>query len=213
MHQIDSYDILIFDCDGVILDSNELKINAMEIALSNSGCDSQMVSVFSSLFRKNFGMSRFHHVSTFSQLCNEGKDWEHRVLDEYSSKCRELYRRAELTPGLLEFLSSNKSKKYVASGSEQSELRAVFDEKGLSEYFVNIYGSPKTKSKIVGEIISNNCEGTFLMIGDALSDYEAANDNAIDFLCYIPFSNVKSELKCLADENGFDIVENWSELC
>ena len=30
------YDTIIFDCDGVILDSNELKIDAMREALNNS---------------------------------------------------------------------------------------------------------------------------------------------------------------------------------
>ena len=34
MRQISDYDIYIFDCDGVILDSNQLKIEAMERALS-----------------------------------------------------------------------------------------------------------------------------------------------------------------------------------
>mgnify|MGYP006399370073 CR=1 FL=1 len=213
MLHINSYDFLIFDCDGVILDSNELKIQAMETALVKSGCQNSQVSELSNLFRKNFGKSRFYHVSAFAKLINKDESWETQVLEYYSSMCRELYRNSDLTPGFLDFVSRSKAKHFIASGSEQAELRSVFEEKGLSHHFEKIYGSPKKKSQIVSEVVKTFVGKKFLMIGDAVSDYEAAKDNNIDFLCYIPFSNVESELRRLSADVGFDILDNWSELC
>ena len=37
MHQLSNYDLCIFDCDGVILDANTIKINAMAKAVIDAG--------------------------------------------------------------------------------------------------------------------------------------------------------------------------------
>jgi phosphoglycolate phosphatase-like HAD superfamily hydrolase len=116
---------------------------------------------------------------------------------------------ADLTPGILEFINKLKGKVYVASGSEQNELRAVFKERNLEIYFQNIYGSPTAKVELVKNILQENNSNKALMFGDALSDMDSAFSNSIDFVAYLPYSNVKKELELASLEHGFPVIYSW----
>ncbi len=218
MHQIANYDIYIFDCDGVILDSNQLKIDAMRRALESTIDDSNAITECVDYFRSNFGRSRFHHVDVFIEqvlrLDNKatGGELKKSILNSYSEQCKSLYLRANITPGVIKFINQLSGKKYIASGSEQHELRDVFKEKGLDVYFDEIYGSPIKKSDLVANILKIENSGNAIMFGDAVSDFEAACNNKIDFIGYLPYSNVKEELTELAKYNRFDTVINWGEV-
>ena len=137
MLKLSNYDIYIFDCDGVILDSNQLKIDAMKNALSIQFSDKQVIDKCTSYFRNNFGKSRFHHVDIFvNELLpideTQKESVRETILTNYSSQCKSLYLKADITPGFIPFIESLSGSKYVASGSEQQELRDVFNQRGLS---------------------------------------------------------------------------------
>jgi phosphoglycolate phosphatase-like HAD superfamily hydrolase len=217
MRLIASYDIYIFDCDGVVLDSNQLKIDAMEKALLSIVIDNEKVSQCVNYFRNNFGKSRFHHVDIFVEEIlelegNEKQSIRESILQYYSSQCKALYFSADLTPGFIEFISGLQGKKYIASGSEQQELREVFEARGLALHFDNIFGSPAKKSDLVANILEPNKQHNAIMFGDAISDLEAANNSKIDFIGYLPFSNVKSKLIALSIKFGHQTIEKWSEI-
>ena len=217
MHQLPNYNVYIFDCDGVILDSNQLKINAMENALINFfGSNNKVVDCIE-YFKKNFGTSRFNHVKFFVNniFMLSGSDKEiayEEILLNYSAQCRSLYLLADLTPGILEFITKLKGKVYVASGSEQNELRAVFKERNLEIYFQDIYGSPTAKVELVAKILQESNSNKALMFGDALSDMDSAFSNSIDFIAYLPYSNVKKELELASIERGFPVIHSWSSV-
>jgi len=217
MHLIADYDVYIFDCDGVILDSNQLKIDAMHNALSAIVTDTTQVKACVDYFRDNFGRSRFHHVDIFIEQFllldkNKAAETKQSILDAYSMQCKSLYLQAELTPGFIDFITQLKGKKFIASGSEQQELRDVFNARGLDSYFDEIYGSPTKKSDLVANILDITKASNAIMFGDAVSDLEAANINNIDFIGYLPFSNVKEKLVSLADKSAYKVIEQWSEL-
>lgn len=217
MRPIASYDIYIFDCDGVILDSNQLKIDAMEKALLSMVTDIEKVSQCVDYFRNNFGKSRFHHVDVFVEnilnlVGNEKLSIKESILQGYSSQCKALYLSAELTPGFMDLISSLQGKKYIASGSEQQELRDVFKARNLASYFDDIFGSPAKKSDLVANILESNKQRNAIMFGDAISDLEAANNSEIDFIGYLPFSNIASKLEALSIEYGYQTIDKWSEI-
>lgn len=217
MRPIADYDVYIFDCDGVILDSNQLKIDAMHKALSALVTDATRVKACVDYFRDNFGRSRFHHVDIFIEqflLLDKNKVTETKqsILDAYSMQCKSLYLQAELTPGFIDFITQLKGKKFIASGSEQQELRDVFSTRGLDSYFDEIFGSPTKKSDLVANILDKTKASNAIMFGDAVSDLEAASINNIDFIGYLPFSNVKEKLVSLADKGAYKVIDKWSEL-
>lgn len=217
MLHLNKYDLCIFDCDGVIFDSNHLKINAMEEVLSTYFSSNSKRKDSLDYFKNNFGKSRFHHIDFF--LTNIFKIdppaqilLKKNILSDFSKKCYELYLRAELTPSVLELLNKIKVKKFIASGSEQSELRLVFDNRKLSEFFHSIYGSPTSKETIIKSILNKESTKNAVMIGDAYSDMYAAEKNDIDFIFYSPFSNIKEEMTKKCNDRKHLIIKDFVEL-
>jgi len=214
MHPIFNYDIYIFDCDGVILDSNQLKIDAMKHALYECVGEHEKISKCLDYFKRNFGTSRFHHINVFVNeilalpIIEREKTYK-ELLSCYSEQCKRLYLKAELTPGVLEFIQGLSGKKYIASGSEQNELIEVFKNRGLDVHFEKILGSPEAKVNLVSNILKDvRCNA--VMFGDAISDMKAALDNSIDFIAYLPYSNVRDELVLESEIRGFTIIDSWS---
>jgi phosphoglycolate phosphatase-like HAD superfamily hydrolase len=217
MNRLPKTDIVIFDCDGVIFDSNSLKIQAMRESLELLKFDKALVDDCCDFFSSNFGKSRYFHVRHFVEnlLPLEQHKYEgyyEKILNEYAKRCKILYLEASLTPGIENFLISLDAKCYIASGSDECELKGVFKARDLSPYFSGVFGSPNAKTQIVRRIIEENKGATCLMIGDASSDLSAALDNGIDFCAYVPFSNVRDSLIKETQLQGFAFVDSWDEL-
>ena len=217
MRPFNEYDLLIFDCDGVILNANTLKIEAMRNALIESGISTNEVETCTTFFKNNFGKSRFYHVDYFVEklIKIEAANVELfkiNLLASYSKQCKCLYLLAELTPFVSDVLGASSSTKYVASGSEQQELRDVFKQRKLDTYFKEILGSHEKKVKHVTNILASYPSAKAVMIGDAISDLEAAKDNNIDFIFYSPFSNVEEKMRDLCVKFNYRIVDSFEEV-
>ena len=179
----DNYECFIFDCDGVILDSNRFKIEVFRRLALEWG--SASADLFVEYVKKNFGTSRYKIFDYFLRNiigCFDTSTYN-RLLSDYGLHCKREYLKCEVTKGFPEAISklSNK-KKYIASGSAQDELRFVLAEKKLDTYFNGIYGSPTSKVENILNIKIENPNARILMIGDAKSDWKAASINNIDFL-------------------------------
>lgn len=214
MPLISDYDVYVFDCDGVILNSNKLKIDAMNVVLKDLEYHQNTIDECLEYFSKNFGKSRFHHVDYFIQHVFGVNRADEQVIREeilrrFSIQCRKLYLNAELTPGVIDFIKSLQGDIFVASGSEQAELRDVFSDRDLSQYFVEVYGSPTRKSKLVENICSKYRGKKVVMVGDAVSDFEASEINNIDFVFYSPFSNVRDTMLELSKQHGFPVLNSY----
>lgn len=206
--KLEKYEAIILDCDGVIYDSNTLKLDAFRDALSEF--DMKIVDKFIEYFKNNFGTSRYHLIGVFIEeflkisfdeiLYNE-------LLNKYSQKCVILYEKANVTEFFLDFVEAYKNKNlFVASGSDQKELRKVFKTRGLDKYFINIFGSPTKKNEIVKNIVLENQNS--IMIGDAKSDMLAAKDNSIDFIFMSDYS-VSKEMK---EDKSLKNIKNLGDL-
>ena len=77
-------------------------------------------------------------------------------------------------------------KSFIASGSDEEELKYICASHEINNYFTSINGSPKHKNLIVQELKS---EFTFsrrdtILVGDSMNDFEAAQLNDIEFFGY-----------------------------
>lgn len=184
--RLSQYDIIIFDCDGVILDVNLLKCEAFGKAVE--GYPQKNIDDFVGHCKRTFGVSRYvkfkEFLSDFANVPYEEKIYN-ELLQKYGSLCNQIYRDAEITEGclhLLNELQTLKKRLYIASGSDEKELNHVFIDRNLSQYFHAIYGSPKTKLKCISDIIRNNPNKKAVLIGDAISDLAAARKHNLDFI-------------------------------
>ncbi|MGG1399979.1 HAD hydrolase-like protein [Bacillus salipaludis] len=206
---LSQYDIIIFDCDGVLIDVNLLKCEAFGIAVG--GYSSEIVDKFVNHCRKTFGISRYVKFKEF--LIDFAKEpfQEEKYnifLNNFAKICTEIYGHANITPGtkelLLELSNQNKNL-YVASGGDGEELNEVFIHRKLSNFFSGIYGSPKTKLECTSEILKNHPGKKAVFIGDAISDMKTAKEHHIDFI-YMSKYTVQSEEQDLICKNGAKMV-------
>ncbi|MGY8810599.1 MAG: HAD family hydrolase [Pseudomonadales bacterium] len=187
------YKGVILDCDGVILDSNNFKISAMQESLRDY--DTEKVKDFVNYFKSNFGKSRQEHIETFfnSHLNRSPTNGEAGlILANYAKNCILEYKLCAMCSGAYEFISRKSSSRlWVASGSDEVELNHVFNQRKIDTYFERILGSPTSKAANVEEIIrdSNLKTEDFCLIGDSWADYEAAKQNNVDFIFSAKYSN------------------------
>ena len=177
---LSDYDLLIFDCDGVLLDSNGLKADAFYRSVLEFG--EGKAQAFREYHLENGGVSRFEKFRHFFSAIHPTADPEpERYMERYAALVREGYRTCPVTEGTLPLLETLENvPKYVVSGSEQQELREVLDERGLARFFREIYGSPATKIHNVEAHIPYRSKKV-LFFGDARTDALCARRFGFDF--------------------------------
>ncbi|PZW86980.1 phosphoglycolate phosphatase-like HAD superfamily hydrolase [Pseudomonas sp. 2848] len=180
------YATLVFDCDGVILDSNKVKTEAFYKAALPYGDNAarQLVSHHT----QNGGISRF---KKFQYLLDNlvapgtpGPDLE-TLLASYAREVRDGLMSCAITPGLHELRARTpKARWLIVSGGAQAELRDVFEARGLAELFDGgIYGSPDSKEDILArEMACQNIVQPALFLGDSRYDHVASSAHGLDFV-------------------------------
>ena len=181
-------DAVIFDFDGVLVDSVDLKTEAFAEIYKDYGDHIQKRVVAYHL--QNMGVSRYHKFRYFqSEIL--GKTANEEVVDELADKFANLVKHKviseEMIPGAnqsLKYLHNNNIPTYIASGTPEEEILEIVEKRNLKYYFKTIYGSPKSKSEILRMIINTNNynPSRCIMIGDAMEDYKAAQTNKCDFI-------------------------------
>lgn len=191
---------IIFDFDGVILDSMPIRTEGFKKIFENY--DNKKVEELISFHLINGGLSRFVKIKYFFEELLETSISEEEInffADKYSKIMKEnLINEKYLLRETVDFIKNNNNiKMFIASGSEEKELRLINESLQLSKYFLGIFGSPKNKIDIVKSIIQDNKlnKNETILIGDSINDYDAAIKNDIRFFGY---NNIK--LKNISDK-------------
>lgn len=184
---------IIFDFDGVILDSVPIKTEAYRKLFK--GYDKNIVSKLVKYHELNGGMSRYKKIKYFFNVLLKKKISENDILkyaNEYSKLTKEeLSKNKYLIEDTLDFIKKNYTcfNMHIASGADNNDLQYICNNLELNEYFLSISGSPTIKSDIIKKIINSynyDIEETIL-IGDSINDYESATKNRIRFFGYNNF--------------------------
>ncbi|MDD4864938.1 MAG: HAD hydrolase-like protein [Alishewanella agri] len=198
--KLTQYQTLVFDCDGVVLNSNKVKTEAFyEAALSYGEAAAQKLVEY---HLARGGISRYAKFEWFFQnvaIEISGPNLE-QLLEIYAAKVRQGLQTCEIAEGLTELREKTKHANWlIVSGGDQQELRDVFVKRDLVSLFNGgIFGSPDDKDKIlVRELKKGNISQSAIFLGDSRYDYQAATNNGLDFV----FLSQWSELT------------NWAEFC
>ena len=101
----------------------------------------------------------------------------------------------------------------VASGSDELELRYIFQERKLNQFFeLGIWGSPKTKQQIFSQQFSRYDPSEILFIGDSLYDYKVSIEFGCDFVFLSHWSEF-SEIEKFSQDNNIEIYSSLKDLC
>lgn len=182
---------LLFDFDGVIVESVDIKTQAFAKLFEEHGED--VVKKVISHHLLHGGISRFEKIR-FYHKSYLGREIDDRELDLWCKRFSDIVLdnviKAPLVPGVLEFLEKMSSKFFcfIVSGTPQEELELIVAKKTLSRYFKKVYGSPSSKKEIITNIISSNQLNPVEIIyyGDSISDYDASIATGVYFIGRVP---------------------------
>ena len=202
MINIDKYDFFIFDCDGVILDSNKLKSDAFSEALPDESPD--LVEEFVAYHKNNGGISRYEKFKYYFEDMKKQVNAEIEItnaLNNFAAIVSEGLLKCNYIPGVVELIGElfNLNKRlFVVSGSDEKELIQVFRKRGIDYYFENIYGSPANKKENTRKVVESLNEGKIgIFFGDSKSDYDASKKFGLDFVFVKGYSEWVNDLKIL----------------
>ena len=183
-----SKNFFIFDFDGVIVDSVNIKGKAFyDLYIIYS---EKIASMVLEHHKKNGGMSRYEKFEYYhKKFLNKKLDQEQKneLSNKFSKLIVDQVINCSEIIGAIDFLEKlyiDKKKCVLVSATPSNEINIIIKKRNLLKYFSEIYGSPTSKIDILNYSLGNNnikIEDT-VYFGDSLSDFVVANNFNIQFV-------------------------------
>jgi len=181
------YRYVVFDFDGVLAESNEIRFQGFADLFQDVPADAQ--ARFMDFVKANGGLSRYGKIRhLYKEILGQplSEEQVHALAGQYSELVAERVIAAEAVPGSVEFLAghADRFEFAVVSGSDQNELRRVCRARGIDRYFRAILGSPQEKTENLTELLSSQAwdRQACLYVGDSSNDRDAAAEAGIGFI-------------------------------
>lgn len=217
------FDAIIFDCDGVLLDSNALKTDCFREVLEEAAFDPGDIARFLEFQRASFGMSRYRLFEALLgwDLARPTTLDRDALVARYAATLGGRYVKSAETPGMRAVISAlaRETRLYIVSGSDQAELREVMAERGDAAPFRRILGSPANKVDNLASVLAELAAGgpppaphRVVFVGDAEADMMAARHHGLRFVYMDGFSAAQTRMRQLAAESDVPIIQDLREL-
>jgi phosphoglycolate phosphatase-like HAD superfamily hydrolase len=178
---------IVFDFDGVILESAEVKTDAFCELYAEHGAE--IVERVRAHHLANLGISRFKKFAWIAEnvlgrpLEDDGAALGRRFTDLALARVL----AAPFVPGAeaaLAALAARGLPMFVASGTPHDELAMIVARRGLLPMFREVHGTPAEKPAIVAGLLARHglAAERVLFIGDGMTDYKAARAAGTQFL-------------------------------
>jgi HAD superfamily hydrolase (TIGR01549 family) len=203
---------IVFDFDGVILESVDIKTRAFKDIFKEYP---EELDCIVNHHLNHVGISRIEKFKTIYQDFLKKPITQSEIDRLNGDFANFVYKEILDCPFVLgadQFLEAyhQKYKMFVASGTLEDEVRDIVGKRGLGEFFQGVYGSPKTKAEIGKAILEkwSFAASDVVFVGDAIADYNGAREVGIPFVGRVPFGEVNP----FPSEGVVGIIENLAEL-
>jgi phosphoglycolate phosphatase-like HAD superfamily hydrolase len=217
LNSLQSYKTLVFDCDGVVLNSNGAKIDAYrEVALS-FGADADQAEQLVQHHVKLGGISRYPKFEYFlREIMRREVDEKSMtcLLEAFTAAVQSKLANCEVSPYLPALKQATKQADWaMISGGDQAELREIMRQRGLQHYFnAGIFGSPDNKQTILErEIAQQNIQHPALFLGDSQYDYFSATEAKLDFVFLSDWTDV-ADWSAFCQQHQITVINHLGEL-
>ncbi|WP_020527171.1 HAD family hydrolase [Flexithrix dorotheae] len=175
--------ILVFDKDGVIVDSEELKIQSIEKIFADvNPAEFELIKIYNRANRGLFRKSKIQYI--LSHILKENHIAE--KVDKMLIQCRdmvyEVMGTAQMIPGVEAFIKNAPQKKYVSSAAPQEEVIDNLKQFGIYDQFEGIYGHPNSDKAAILRNLSQKNDLPVFFFGDTLLDMEEAEKAEVNFI-------------------------------
>lgn len=204
----------VFDCDGVLLDSNRVKTDAFRDAVAEEASD--LVEQFITYHQTHGGVSRYEKFRHFFTEIAPAEDPDAAVaaaLSRYADVVRRALGVCPTIPGVIDCLDALAARgvpMYVVSGGDQTELCEVFAARGLDGYFRRICGSPTPKRDHMEALAAADClVPPVIYFGDARLDLELAEAFGARFV-FVSGVSEWADGPVVAAERGHTVMPDFT---
>lgn len=175
--------VVIFDLDGTLIDSNELKYNAFFRIFPDNEITNYIIKKNLSIYGEK---SRYYIIEkifedielNYGQSININKNID-KYIERYTELVSDAVKSCDEIPNASNLLRSlsNKYRLFLSSTTPLNFLHEIIELRQWRKYFIDLYGYPQEKISTVKKIIEmediKNKE--ILIVGDGISDKESAN--------------------------------------
>lgn len=185
---LQQYKSMVFDCDGVVLDSNVVKTEAYFRASKNLGATDAQAQALVDYHVRLGGISRYHKFDYYLREVLQQpatKEAIQALLDEFGRELEVGLMQCAIARGLDSLRAATPNAVwFILSGGDQQELRTLFAQRKLEHLFDGgIFGSPDNKDEVLARKTANGqLQFPALFIGDSKYDHAAATHAGLDFV-------------------------------
>lgn len=177
---------IFFDFDGVLAESVHVKTQAYYDMYLPYG--EEIAQKVMEHHQANGGVSRFEKFKIYHKE-HLGIEITQEQLDDLTQQYSELViEKVVNSPeieGASNFLEefSGSIKYWIITGTPTNEIEIITKRRGIKDYFVELCGSPTKKWEWTEYLIEKNSlnRDEILFLGDAMSDYKAAEISKLNF--------------------------------
>ena len=180
--------VIVFDFDGTLIDSNQLKYDAffelfpddftskqvVKSVLDRLHEESRYIILREILLNMRPGLNNAELTAEVSRLADSYND----LVLEGSMKCREMKQATTILKHL-----SRKYSLFVSSGTPYDALIKLIKHRGWTQYFKGIYGYPNRKNETLMSIMKSEGVGqnNIFVAGDGETDRISALETGCRF--------------------------------
>lgn len=184
---IQSIEALFFDFDGVLVDSTRTKKKAFETLFKDFS--DEIINAVVHYHTLHGGISRVEKIRHAHENIIKDPLTEKGVMEwanRYSDLVVQEVIRVPWIKGAKAFLDAYASKLpvFMISGTPETELKYIVDQRKIGHYFKEILGSPVKKPEHIRRLLAKYglAPEQCVFIGDALTDYNAALETGLHFI-------------------------------
>ena len=206
------YKTIVLDCDGVVLNSNKVKVQAyFDVAKRNGGSDEDARAfvqhhITKGSFPRN-GKIEYYLKEIVKQPITP--EIVHKYLEAFEDILDKSLMQCEIAPALPALKTATPQATWMLlSGGDQAELRRVFPRRNTEGYNLGqmfeagIFGGPDQKDDVLArEIANGNIQLPALFLGDSKYDHQAATKAGLDFVFLSDWTEVSDWRQYCADNN------------
>lgn len=200
------YRQIIFDCDGVLVDTNGLKMANIRSAVAPA-CTPEEADAFVDYFVRHNGVPREDKIARFFQ----GEAYQ-EILNRYNALNRTtvpFVTADAATVAFVERLAARSLPLYVLSGGDEAEVRTLLENAGLAPFFHDILGGPTSKVEHLERL---GLSADTCYFGDSRYDYQAASRFGFDFVFLSRYTQFQDWELFFSDKPDVTVTYDFSTL-
>ena len=181
--------VIVFDFDGTLIDSNQLKYDAFFELFSSKNHHKQIIkNVLNEILEESRYVILREIIKRLNTEMHEDEldDRVQKLANRYNKIVVDGAKHCKEKPGAKEVLESlsKRYNLYLNSTTPETSLKDIVKHRKWENYFCDIFGYPNDKTSVLLDIIKTESinPDELLVVGDGKSDRDSANSVKCAFL-------------------------------